>query len=112
MADLERVRHWANALIALHLNPAIWSFGFDNAKKRAGLCNFTAKRITVSRYLAARYDDDEIHQILLHEVAHALAGSRAGHGPRWAAIARDLGYEGERTHHGEIADELAPWLGL
>jgi predicted SprT family Zn-dependent metalloprotease len=112
MADLERVRHWANALIALHLDPTVWSFGFDNAKKRAGLCNFTAKRITVSRYLAARYDDDEIHQILLHEVAHALAGSRAGHGPRWAAIARDLGYEGERTHHGEIADELAPWLGL
>ena len=46
MADLERVRHWANALIALHLNPAIWSFGFDNAKKRAGLCNFTANGAT------------------------------------------------------------------
>jgi predicted SprT family Zn-dependent metalloprotease len=110
MADLERVRRWADALIALHLDPS-WSFGFDNAKKRAGLCNFTAKRITVSRYLAARYEDDDIHQILLHEVAHALAGPRAGHGPRWKHIASDLGYDGKRTHDGEIADELAPWVG-
>ncbi|MET0976216.1 MAG: SprT-like domain-containing protein [Leifsonia sp.] len=112
MAELERVRVWANALIALHLDPKVWSFGFDNAKKRAGLCNFTEKRITVSRYLAARYDDDEVHQVLLHEVAHALAGARAAHGPRWLTIARGLGYEGRRTHDGEIAHELAPWVGV
>jgi predicted SprT family Zn-dependent metalloprotease len=111
MADLERVRRWANALIALHLDSSVWSFDFDNAKTRAGLCNFTAKRITVSRYLASRYEDDEIHQILLHEVAHAKAGTRAGHGPRWRAIAIDLGYEGKRLHGGAIADELAPWVG-
>ncbi|KQO97412.1 SprT-like domain-containing protein [Leifsonia sp. Leaf264] len=112
MAELERVKVWANALITLHLDPAVWSFGFDNAKKRAGLCNFTEKRITVSRYLAARYDDDEIHQVLLHEVAHAVAGPRAAHGARWLSIARDLGYEGRRTHDGEIAHELAPWVGV
>ena len=75
MADLNQVRRWAEALIVLHLDPG-WSFGFDNAKKRAGLCSFSAKSITVSRYLAARYDDDDVHQILLHEVAHALAGPR------------------------------------
>ena len=89
----------------------MWSFGFDNAKTRAGLCNYTLKKITVSRYLAARFEDDDIHQVLLHEVAHAIAGSRAGHGPRWKAIATDLGYEGKRLHSGPIADELAPWVG-
>jgi predicted SprT family Zn-dependent metalloprotease len=111
MSDLVRVRLWADSLIKLHLDPSVWSFGFDNAKRRAGLCNFTTKRITVSRYLASRFDDDEIHQILLHEVAHALAGPRAGHGPAWKRIAADLGYEGSRVHHGEMADELAPWVG-
>jgi predicted SprT family Zn-dependent metalloprotease len=111
MSDLVRVRLWADSLIKLHLDPSVWSFGFDNAKRRAGLCNFTTKRITVSRYLAARFDDDEIHQILLHEVAHALAGPRAGHGQAWKRIAADLGYEGSREHHGETADELAPWVG-
>ena len=110
MAELDRVRSWAQALIRLHLDDS-WVFAFDNAKQRAGLCDYTRKRISVSRYLAARFADDEIHQVLLHEVAHALAGPGAGHGPRWKRIARDLGYEGGTTHHGETATELAPWVG-
>jgi predicted SprT family Zn-dependent metalloprotease len=110
MAELDRVRTWADALIRLHLDDS-WTFAFDNARTRAGLCNYDKKRISVSRLLAARYDDDEIHQVLLHEVAHALAGSGAGHGPAWKKIARDLGYEGKRLHGGAIADELAPWVG-
>ena len=110
MAELLRVRRWANALITLHLDPA-WTFDFDFAKTRAGLCNYSSKTISVSRYLASRYGDDEIHQVLLHEVAHAIAGTRAGHGPRWKAVATDLGYVGKRLHDGAIANELAPWMG-
>lgn len=110
VAELDRVRAWAEALIALHLDRS-WTFAFDTAKRRAGQCNYNDRRITVSRYLAAKYGDDEIHQILLHEVAHALAGHRAGHGPRWLQVARDLGYDGSRLHDGEGASELAPWIG-
>lgn len=111
MSDLHRVRAWAEALISLHLDDS-WSFAFDNAKRRAGLCDYTRRRISVSRYLAARYDDDDNHQTLLHEVAHALAGAAAGHGPAWRAIAKDLGYVGGTTHRGETAVELAPWVGV
>lgn len=111
MSELHRVRGWAHALIALHLDES-WTFGFDNAKRRAGLCDYRARRISVSRYLAARYSDDENHQTLLHEVAHALAGPQAGHGPQWKRMARDLGYVGGTTHHGETAVELAPWVGV
>jgi predicted SprT family Zn-dependent metalloprotease len=111
VAELARVRHWANALITLHLDPEVWSFGFDNAKTRAGQCNYTARRITVSRHLAALWNDDDVHQVLLHEVAHAIAGSSAGHGPRWKAQAAELGYEGKRLHDGVVATELAPWVG-
>jgi hypothetical protein len=108
---LVRVRRWAEALIVMHLDPDVWSFGFDNAKTRGGQCDHGAKRITVSKYLAARFDDDEIHQVLLHEVAHALAGPRAGHGARWKTIARDLGYVGNRTLDKPVAEDLAPWVG-
>ena len=101
---------WADALIVMHLDPS-WTFAFDNAKRRAGLCNYTTKRISVSRYLAGRYEDDEIHQILLHEVAHAMAGPKAGHGPRWKAIGKEIGYEGKRLHDGAIAEEHASWVG-
>lgn len=110
MAELDRVRIWGEALIRVHLDDS-WSFAFDNAKRRAGQCNFRDRRITVSRYLAARFDDDEIHQVLLHEVAHALAGFHAAHDKTWKRIARELGYVGGTTHHGETATELAPWVG-
>ena len=73
MADLARVRVWADALIALHLDSK-WTFAFDRATTRAGLCDHRMHRISVSRHFAERFDDDEIHQVLLHEVAHALAG--------------------------------------
>lgn len=111
MADLDRVRTWADALIRMHLDPAVWTFGFDSAKTRAGLCDYGRKHISVSRHLAGRFDDDEIHQVLLHEVAHAIAGSRAGHGPVWKRTARELGYVGSRLHDGAIASDLAPWVG-
>jgi predicted SprT family Zn-dependent metalloprotease len=111
VADLDRVRTWGVALIALHLDPNEWSFGFDNAKKRAGQCNFGTKRITVSRYLTATAEDDDIHQVLLHEVAHAMAGSKAGHGPQWKSTAARIGYIGTRLYPSSIANDLAPWVG-
>lgn len=110
MAELDRVRVWAEALIYMHLD-ASWSFNFDRATQRAGLCNYSRKRITVSRYLAARWSDDEVHQTLLHEVAHAMAGQGAGHGAAWKRVAREIGYVGGTTHRGETASELAPWVG-
>lgn len=111
MADLARVRVWAEALIRMHLDPS-WSFEFDHAKQRAGACHYTTKRITVSRYLAARHEDDEVHQTLLHEVAHAMAGHEAGHGPKWQAIAQEIGYVGGRTHSNPVATEFARWIGV
>lgn len=110
MTDLHAVRFAAEALMASHLD-ASWTFAFDNAKRRAGACDYTRKRITLSRYLSARYDDETNRQTILHEIAHALAGSDAGHGAHWKRIARDLGYTGGTTHHGETATELAPWVG-
>ena len=111
MSDLDRVRVWAEALINQHLDSS-WTFAFDHAKVRAGLCDFTRKRITVSRYLAARFDDEENYQTLLHEVAHALAGPKEGHNRRWLSIARELGYTGGVRHTGETARELAAWVGM
>ncbi|MFT4215002.1 MAG: SprT-like domain-containing protein [Microbacterium sp.] len=110
MSEPAWVRATAEELIATYLD-ASWTFAFDNAKLRAGACDYARTRITVSRYLAARYDDETNRQTLLHEIAHALAGSRAGHGARWKRIARSIGYVGGTTHHGETAVELAPWVG-
>ena len=102
---------WADALIRLHLDSS-WSFGFDHAKTRFGQCDHAKRRITVSRYLAARADDDEVHQVLLHEVAHAMVGVREGHGPVWRERARELGYVGGRNHFSDAATDHARWRGV
>ena len=36
-------------------------------------------------------DPREVRDTILHEIAHALAGAKAKHGPAWKAIARRLG---------------------
>lgn len=105
-----RVRRWAEALMALHL-PDGWSFRIDHARRRAGLCNYTDQVISLSKHLLLTAEDDEIHQVLLHEVAHAIAGAEAGHGMKWKKIAAELGYEGGRLHHHELAAKQAPWQG-
>ena len=111
MAEAHRIRIWADALIRLHLDDT-WSFAFDHAKTRFGQCDHQKRRITMSKYLSAKADDDDVHQVLLHEVAHAIAGVRAGHGPVWKKVARELGYVGGRTHDHPIADDRARWRGL
>lgn len=111
MTSLEAVRARAEHLMAAHLAGPAWSFGFDHAKTRAGQCDFARRRITVSRHLAVRISDDDVDQVLLHEIAHALAGPRAGHGPAWRRTAAAIGYTGSRLYDGPVASELAPWIG-
>ncbi|MDM7884582.1 SprT-like domain-containing protein [Curtobacterium sp. RHCKG23] len=108
---LEHVRERAEQLLAVHLGPGDWTFAFDHAKTRAGQCDFARRRVTVSRHIAARVSADDVEQVLLHEVAHALAGPRAGHGPVWRRTAAAIGYTGSRLYDGPIASELAPWVG-
>lgn len=110
MADLDVVRARAHELMSRHLSPE-WSFRFDTAKTRAGLCNFTKRTISVSKYLAARSTLADVEQTLLHEIAHALAGPDAGHGEVWLVLARSIGYTGSRTHDGPVAREFARWHG-
>ncbi|GGA73062.1 hypothetical protein GCM10011490_24850 [Pseudoclavibacter endophyticus] len=110
MADLAEVERLAIMLMRQHL-PAGWSFAFDRAKKRAGACDHTKRRITLSRYLAAKHPIDAMQQTMLHEIAHAVAGPRAAHGPDWRTTARRLGYTGGTTHTLEVATEYARWIG-
>jgi predicted SprT family Zn-dependent metalloprotease len=90
---------------------APWAFIFDSAKQRAGLCNYTDHQISLSRYLVQYHSLDQSEQVILHEVAHALAGKDAGHGPNWKRIAKSIGYRGEKFTGKEIAEQTAKWIG-
>jgi 3-oxoacyl-(acyl-carrier-protein) synthase len=51
-----------------------WEFVFDSAKQRAGLCNYSDHKISLSKYIVEYHSIDQSEQVILHEIAHALAG--------------------------------------
>lgn len=105
------IRALAEAKMAEYLDHDLWQFGFDSAKRRAGLCNYSNHTITVSRYLVDIHTVDETLQVVLHEIAHALCGKKAGHTKVWLKQAKAIGYRAERFSGKEIAEETAPWMG-
>ena len=42
-------------------------------------------------------EEDVVRQTMLHEIAHALVGYEAAHGPVWKRKAAEIGYTGKRT---------------
>lgn len=111
VADQAWTEAEARRLFALHELSETWSFRFDRATTRLGQCDHRAKAISVSRYLSQKATPEDVTQVLLHEIAHALAGPRSAHGPTWQRVAASIGYRGGRTHTVEPAHERAKWLG-
>lgn len=60
-----------------------------------GTFEVTRREIVLSRPLVSTNDADVVRCAILHEVAHALAGHSAGHGPLWAAECAKLGIPAE-----------------
>ncbi len=100
--ELVEAQKLAVTLMSRHgLIEAGWKFKFDGATKRLGLCTYTTKTISVSRHMAAAGTLEQVEQVILHEIAHALTGAynrfgqKIGHGPVWKAQARAIGYKGK-----------------
>lgn len=90
MARLMEVDAQARELMDRH-GLADWSFRFNDAEKKLGVCRYREKLILLSREHAVNGARDQVTDTILHEIAHALAGPGAGHGPAWKAVARRLG---------------------
>lgn len=113
--DLQDAEYLAGDLIAEHLNDHLktgerpWDFAFDRAVRRFGCCHWRTRRITLSRHLVLLNDEEQVRDVVLHEVAHALAGHRAGHGPEWRRMARVVGARPERCYPATVATPPRPW---
>ena len=68
-----------------------WTFGLSNTKRQLGVCKYRTKRIEIAEYYAQNNPVESVLDTLLHEIAHALAGPKASHGPAWKAIAVRIG---------------------
>lgn len=109
--ELHAAERMACQLMAEH-GLTTWRFKFDHAKRRFGYCRWHCRTIGLSRYLVRLNDEARVRRTILHEIAHALAGAKAGHGPAWRRQAAALGIEPRRCY--SAADTVtvpAPWRG-
>ena len=108
--ELPDVRRLGLALIAEHRLDG-WRLEFDRAKRRAGVCRYDRHVIGLSAPLMQLYGEAEVRETILHEIAHAIAGPRAGHGPTWRKVALLLGSTGERCVGVDAPRTPGQWVG-
>jgi predicted SprT family Zn-dependent metalloprotease len=108
--ELEAARALALGLMRRH-GLADWELIFDRAKTRAGVCRHVDRQIGLSTELTRLHSAAQVTDTVLHEVAHALAGPRAGHGERWKAVARRIGCSASRCVPEDAPRVPAPWVG-
>ena len=75
------------------------------------LVDAARRRITLSRHLMALYDEAEVRETVLHEIAHARVGAAHGHDAVWAAEARRIGSNGRRLIAAEAPRVEGRWTG-
>jgi predicted SprT family Zn-dependent metalloprotease len=94
--NLEDAENLALTLMEDHGIGNTWSFRFDNAKRRCGSCHHGKRTITLSRHFVERNTEADVDDTIRHEIAHALAGHKAGHGVQWQMWAIRLGARPQR----------------
>jgi len=92
--------NYATILARQHNVPKEWTITTDRATTRAGLCNYRTQQLSFSKYLFTNTDIDikDVTNIILHEIAHILAGPYARHGPEWKNKALEIGCDAKRCH--------------
>lgn len=85
-----------------------WTFEYDNAKRRFGICKHGRRTISLSRYLVRLNDEDKVRDTILHEIAHALCGPRIGHGRAWRVKCMEIGAKPERCYDATNDDVEQP----
>lgn len=108
--EREDAARLARGLMAEH-GLSGWTFRFDRARRRAGLCRYDRREISLSGPLTELYDEADVREVVLHEIAHALAGARHGHDAVWRATARSLGSTGRRVVREDSPEVEGDWVG-
>jgi len=91
----------ARSLVLKHLESP-WSFKWNNRKSALGVCFYGAKmEIQLSKILVPHLSIDEVEDTILHEIAHAIAGYEAAHGPVWKAACIKIGADPSRVYSGD-----------
>tara|TARA_R110002096_G_scaffold160724_1_gene327012 strand:- start:375 stop:905 length:531 start_codon:yes stop_codon:yes gene_type:complete len=80
-----------------------WTFAVSRGKYVLGSCVYKTKTIKISRYLIQLGTDQEVRDTVMHEVGHALAGGKAGHGWQWRQKCREVGLMNPKQYSESIS---------
>ena len=81
-----------------------WVFKFDGGKRRYGCCHYGTLTISLSRHLVKLNSLEDTRDTILHEIAHALAGPSANHGPKWREQCIKVGAKPKTCHTSQVAE--------
>lgn len=75
----------------------LWSLKFVNSTRYGGLCTFSEHTISLAVEYVQAYSEEQLTQVILHEIAHALRGPNKtdplnSHDEKWLTRARKIGY--------------------
>lgn len=98
--DLQEIERKANHLIQIYCPQ--YKLKWMNRKRSLGYCDYDTKEIALSKFHALKNPLEVTRNTVLHEIAHALAGYEANHGPKWKAICRKIGAIPERCAKLEV----------
>lgn len=98
---LDQLELLAAGMVAHHLGNE-WRLTWGDSRRRAGLCRYSIRTITLSRVVLPRMSEREALNLILHEIAHALAWLSDGrvhrHDEVWREVHRSIGGNGQRLY--------------
>ena len=86
-----------------------WTLEFGEAKNLFGVCYHSKQIIRLSRPLVELNGSNHVIDIILHEIAHALADKWDGHNQNWRNIALAIGCNGSRCYGADVVQPKAKY---
>lgn len=87
-----------------------YKFSFSNGKRLFGYCSYVKKTISLSRTLVALNSEEQVLNMLLHEIAHGLK-PLDHHNNAWKETARSIGCDGERLYDHTVTRPQFKYVG-
>lgn len=105
--ELKQAKNMAKELIKQYCPE--YKLTISGGKQVFGACNWRRKIIKLSRYLTQLNEEQQVKDVILHEIAHALTPGE-GHGSEWRIKAAEIGCNAKRCYGEEVKKPEAKYI--
>lgn len=88
-----------------------WRFQWMKSITRLGECNYGPRTIRLSVQFTEVHPENEVRDTILHEIAHAKKGHKAGHGPEWRQFFMSIGGSGRTRGAANLPSPKTKYVG-